>query len=190
MEWVNRRKLRLNKSLNDLDRFVLKFINILEKHTPYVIISGYVSILLGRSRGTEDVDLFIKKINKESFIKLYQDLKKKGFWCLNAEDVNEVYSYLEDGLAIRFANKGEAIPNFEVKIVRRRLDLEVFDDFIEVETAEGIIKISSLERQIAFKRYYLCSDKDLEDAQYIESLFEEHLDQSIIRKYQNDIIGK
>ncbi len=184
MKFITERKLKLDKPLNELDKFVLHFIKVIEKHTDYVIISGYVSILLGRSRATEDVDLFIKPISKEIFIKLYHKLKEVGFWCLNAESDDEVYSYLKEGLAIRFANKGETIPNMEVKFTKRRLDEEVFTDFIEVETEEGIIKISSLERQIAFKRYFLKSDKDFEDAKHIEDLFKEHLNYEKIKRYK------
>lgn len=52
------------KVLNNLDRFVLDFISILEKYVGYVVVSGYVSILLGRSRSSEDVD-FLRKLNSE-----------------------------------------------------------------------------------------------------------------------------
>ena len=55
--------IKLDKIINELDKFVFKFIKILKKHTDYVIVSGYVAILLGRSRTTEDIDVFIKEIN-------------------------------------------------------------------------------------------------------------------------------
>jgi len=55
MEWINGKKIKLDKPINELDKFVLHFIKILEKHVDYVIISGYVAIPLGRSRATEDV---------------------------------------------------------------------------------------------------------------------------------------
>jgi hypothetical protein len=189
MEYINPRLIKLDKPLNDLDKWVLKFIRILQKHTDYVIISGYVSLLFGRSRSTEDIDLFIKPITKEVFSTLYHELKDNGYWCLNAESDNEVYSYLEDKIAIRFANKGESIPNMEVKVARKLVDTLVFTDFIEVQTKEGIINISSLERQIAFKRYCLCSDKDLEDAHFIEMVFKEHINHQKIKEYK-DILDK
>ncbi|MEK6904920.1 MAG: hypothetical protein AABX24_00815, partial [Nanoarchaeota archaeon] len=148
------------------------------------IISGYVAILLGRSRATEDVDLFIKPLEKEKFIILYHKLKETGFWCLNAESDDEIYSYLKDNIAIRFANKGQSIPNIEVKFPKNKLDWDAFTDIVEVETKEGVLKISSLEKQIAFKKYYLGSDKDLEDAKHLEELFKEHLDKEKIKKYK------
>lgn len=81
MDWINGQKLKLEKPLNELDKFVFRFIKVLEKHIDYVIISGYVAILLGRSRATEDVDMFIKPLPREKFIELYTELKEAGFWC-------------------------------------------------------------------------------------------------------------
>lgn len=184
---MNNQTIRIDKEINELDKLVSKFIKILEKYTDYVIISGYVSILLGRSRSTEDVDIFIKPIDKEKFSKLYKNLKKAGFWCLNAEDVNEVYDYLSRGSAVRFAEKQKVIPNFEVKPVKKFLDAESFVDRIIVKTKISEIKISSLERQIAFKRYYLRTDKDIEDAKHIETIFKEKINASLIEKYKKSI---
>ena len=50
----------INRELSELDRFVLDVIDVVEKHARYVIVSGYVTILFGRSRGTEDVDFVIE----------------------------------------------------------------------------------------------------------------------------------
>tara|TARA_Y100000310_G_C20384711_1_gene669859 strand:- start:155 stop:736 length:582 start_codon:yes stop_codon:yes gene_type:complete len=188
MKFLDNKTIQMEKELNELDKFVLKFIKILEKHIDYVIISGYVSILLGRTRGTEDIDVFIKKLNKESFFSLYNDLKIAGYWCLNDERKDELYSYLEDGLAIRFASRGETIPNFEVKFAKNKLSLGSFNDRITVITKGGKIKISSLERQIAFKKYYLKSDKDMEDAKHIEEVFKGNIDHEKINIYKNLII--
>ena len=179
---VKRREIIIDKELNNLDKFVLDFIKILEKYTSYVIISGYVSILLGRTRTTEDVDIFIERISEEDFLKFYSELKKKGFWCLNEEDGKEIYSYLEDNLAARFSYKGKTIPNFEVKFPKDNLDKETFKDFITVILPQGKLKISSLERHIAFKKYFLGSDKDGEDAIHIEELFKDKIDYEKVNK--------
>ena len=84
MEFRNKNTIKLNKIINELDKFVLDFTRILEKYANYVIISGYISILFGRARSTEDIDVFIEKIDKEKFYLLYSDLKKNDYWCLNA----------------------------------------------------------------------------------------------------------
>ncbi len=136
-------------------------------------MAGYVSILLRRSRSTEDIDVFIKAMSREVFSRLYKDLKDNSFWCVNAESKDEIYTYLKDGLAVRFAEVGGFSPNFKVKYPKDDLDEESFSNYLIVVLKIGEIKISSLERQIAFKRYYLASDKDVEDALHIEELFKE-----------------
>lgn len=183
MKFLDKNTIKLDKELNELDKFVLDFIKVLEKHINYVIISGYVSLLFGRARGTEDIDIFIEDINKESFAKLYQELEKK-YWCLNSDDANEIYNYLKEGLPIRIAVKAQTIPNFEIKIAKTILNKESFKDVITVKIKLGELKISSLERQIAFKRYYLKSDKDLEDARHIEKLFKEKINYNKVEEYR------
>lgn len=93
MKFTNKKAIKLDKVLNELGKFVFKFIKILEKHVDYVIVSGYISILLGRAMATEDIDIFIKRLDKEKFYGLYEDLEGHGYWCLNAEDKDELYSY-------------------------------------------------------------------------------------------------
>ena len=44
------------------------------------------------------------------------------------------------------------------------------------------MKISSLERHIAFKKYFLGDEKDKEDALHIEELFKEDIDYGKIKK--------
>lgn len=184
MEFINKNTIKLDKEINELDNLVFKFIKILEKYTDYVIISGYVSILLGRSRTTEDVDVFVMSMDKGKFAEFYEELVKNGFWCLNSEEIDEIYSYLQDRLAVRFALNGQTTPNFEVKFAIKALDIESFADRIAVETKLGRLYISSLERQIAFKRYYLKSDKDIEDAVHLEEVFKDNIDKGKINKYK------
>lgn len=184
---LEKKEIILDRELSNLDKLVLEFIGILEKYTEYVIISGYVSILLGRTRTTEDVDIFIKNLSKETFSEFYRELDNKGFWCLNAESTEEVYSYLTDGLAVRFSRKNVSIPNFEVKFPKTKLEKETFNDFLEVKLSKGTLMISCLERHIAFKRHFLKSDKDIEDALHIEETFKSKLDYGKINNIKQEI---
>ena len=183
-----KKEIILNRKLNKLDKFVLDFIKILEKYVNYVIISGYISILLGRSRATEDIDVFIEQISEKKFSELYKELRENNFWCLNAEDEKEIFDYLKINTAVRFSLKKRPIPNFEVKFPKNNLDRETFSDYITVIMPNGRLKISSLERQIAFKKYYLKSDKDIEDAIHIEEIFKEQLDYDKINKLKSILI--
>ena len=111
-----------NKVVSKLDIFVVDFINILKKYMDYVVVSGYVSILFGRSRGTEDIDILINKIDMDTFLKFHNELIEKNYWFLNAENPNELFGMLEDELAIRVAVKDNVIPNIEIKFVKSQLD--------------------------------------------------------------------
>ena len=55
LTYEQRKIVIAGKIMTALDEFVLDFLKILEKYTDYVIVSGYVVVLFGRARGTEDV---------------------------------------------------------------------------------------------------------------------------------------
>ncbi|MCD4768433.1 MAG: hypothetical protein K8R34_18275, partial [Methanosarcinales archaeon] len=99
--------------VSKLDLFVIDFIKILEKYTDYVIVSGYVSTLFGRSRGTEDIDIFIEKMDFQTFKQLKDELRQKKYWFLNAKNPLELYAMLNNKLAIRAAIQDTVIQNIE-----------------------------------------------------------------------------
>ena len=183
MEFVWENRIKTDKVINDLDKFVLKFIRILEKHAQYVIVSGYVSIFFGRSRATEDVDVIVKRMGKKPFSELYSGLVNEGFWCLNAEKPNDVFEYLEHN-AVRFAEKGKVIPNMEFKFAKAESDFESLKNPMAAETSIGLLMLGNIELQIAFKRAVLCSDKDMEDAVHLEEIFKGRLNNYKIRDYE------
>jgi len=182
MEVIDEKNIILKRELNELDLFVLKFVKIIERYTPYVIISGYVSLLFGRSRGTEDVDLFIPIIDKIKFNQIYSELKLAGFWAINADDEEELYSMLKEGLAIRFAEKNKVIPNMEVKFTKDIIDYLTLEEKISVRTKQGELFISNIAFQIAYKRFILLSQKDIEDALFLQKMFD--ITEEKINKYK------
>ena len=165
-----KKEIVLGRKINDLDKFVLDFVSLLEE---YVIVSGYVSILTGRSRATEDVDLLIPELNKAKFENIWDKLYSKGFECLNTSISGEAYNSLKD-YAIRFSRKGKPIPNMEFKIIKNDIDRYSFEHKIKVRLKEGLLLISPLEMQIAYK-LYLGSEKDIEDAKHLYILFKDKL---------------
>lgn len=183
MEYNKDKKEIISKRrLSKLDELVLEFTIILKKYFDYVIISGYVSIVLGRSRATEDIDIYIKSIPKNEFNLFYKEVKENGFWCLNAESADELFDSLEKHVPIRFAKINTTIPNFELKYPKDELDKATFEDSLTLVLEKEKLIISSLERQIAFKRYYLKSYKDVEDAIHLEEIFKNKLDYTKINK--------
>ncbi|MCJ7816653.1 MAG: hypothetical protein MUP55_02235 [Candidatus Aenigmarchaeota archaeon] len=184
MQFIDKKTIKLDKVKTELDDFLLDFVKILEKHTKYVIISGYVSILFGRTRGTEDIDMIIEKMDKGRFEKLYAELKGKGFYCLNAETLDDVFDQLSEKLAVRFAKTRQVIPNIEVKFAKKPLDNETLRENLTVIMPFGRMIISKIEQQIVFKRYVLKSEKDMEDARHLENVFKGYIDKDKIERYK------
>ncbi len=182
MKIIDEKTILLERELSELDRIVLQFAHILEKHVSYVLISGYVAILFGRTRTTEDVDFFLAPMSKEEFQALYDDLLKNGFWSIISDSAEELYSTLQDKLSIRFAEKGKVFPNMEVKFVRDLLDRITLQSKVKVMTKEGDLFIGNIEQQIAYKKFILMSQKDLEDARHLQRLF--GIDDHNINKYK------
>jgi len=187
MKFIGKTCIEINRELSDLDRFALSFITILKKHTPYVIVSGYVSILLGRARASEDVDIIIPKIEFSNFKSFYYNLKEKGFYCLNAEKDTDIYSNLQEGIPIRFAKKDKIIPNIELKLAKNKFDDLALEKTISVKLSAGELITSRLELQIAFKEAVLKSPKDKEDARHLRMVAEEYIDDKLIQHYKEQL---
>ena len=65
-------------------------------------MSGYVAILFGRNRASEDVDIIIEKPDYDNFKKLWDEINKK-YECINAFSSEEAYNeYLSNNTPIRF----------------------------------------------------------------------------------------
>jgi hypothetical protein len=177
-------KIEIDRELSDLDIFTLDFVKILEKYTNYVIVSGYVAILLGRARASEDIDIIIPKIDFPKFKYLMKYIKQNNFYCLNAEDDNNIYEYLLEDLPIRFAKKDSVIPNVELKWIKNKFDELALEKTITIKLSKESLCISHLELQIAFKEIVLKSPKDLEDARHLRNVAEKYLDYKLIQKYK------
>lgn len=166
----------LDKEENGLDRFVLDYVCVLDKEeVKYVIVSGYVAILFGRSRSSEDVDMLMEKISKGKFLRLWVALSDK-FECLNTGDAAEAYDdYLLCETALRFCYPGKFIPNMEVKFPKKPLDAWTLENRKTVLLNKKPLHISPIEVQIPFK-LFLGSEKDIEDAGHLYELFKQRLD--------------
>ena len=168
------------RDMGELDELVLNFIKILNNmDVKYVVVSGYVTILFGRSRMSEDIDIIVEKLSWDKFLALWHSLKEK-FWCIITDDPRKAYEkYLESGLAIRFALKNKIIPNIEIKYPKTEFENWVLNNPVKVNVDAQTLWISNLEVQIAFK-LYLGSEKDIEDAKHLYILFKEALDEDML----------
>ncbi len=184
MRFVSENVIEICRELSELDLFAIGFIKVLRKHTKYVIISGYVSILLGRARASEDIDIIIPKMHLPEFLQLFNALKADGFYCLNSETGENGYDYLKDNIALRFAKEGNVIPNIEMKFAKNKIDELTLNKTITVKIGNEELVISHLELQIAFKEAVLKSPKDIEDARHIRNVAKGHLNEELIEQYK------
>ena len=176
-------EIKLEKEENLLDKFVLEFTEILNTcKIKYVIVSGYVAILFGRSRISEDVDILIEHISFENFLKFWSEINK-NYECLNTGNSYEAYNdYLENHHAIRIAKKGSFIPNIELKFVKNDLDRYSLENRRHIKLADRSLYISPLELQIPYK-LFLGSEKDIEDARFLFKLFKDNLNIVLLKMF-------
>ena len=176
-----------DKVLTDLDEFVFDFLHVLDKYCTYVIISGYLPIFFGRTRGTEDVDVFIDHIDEQTFIRFYNELVKENYYFLNPEDEHGLYEMLTENLGIRAAKKESIIPNIEMKFTKDDIDRFTMENRMEVHVADtNRFFIAPLEVEIPYK-LYLGSEKDIEDAVYLWEIFQKYINKKLIHRFMKEL---
>lgn len=169
--------------MNLLTRFTTDFCSIVEKHCPYVVVSGFLAISSGRSRGTEDIDIIIPKLSLEQFKKLHSDLTVKfSLFHLEGLALEELYVYLEEA-NVRYVYKDRLIPNMEVKFARSVLDEDNLQKRRKIPLTGVDIYFAPIECAIAYKEY-LGSEKDLEDARHLQKVYEDEIDDKELSRYK------
>lgn len=185
---ITGRRIKLDKVLNELDKLVIEFTRILDKNRiKYVLVSGYVSILFGRNRSSEDIDLIAKMISKKRFSVLWKMLSKKNFECITADNPTSTYEkYLMKRTVARFSKKGLFIPNMEFKFPKMELDTWAIENAKKVILNGNVIMISPIELQIPYK-LFLGSEKDIEDARYLYKLFAQNMDKDLFEYFLENL---
>lgn len=184
IRFISPTEIELEKTMNELDKFVISFLKILKKHSDYVIISGYIPILLGRPRSTDDIDILIPKFTKEKFKSFHDEIVSSNFWFINSDNVEDLFAILDENDSIRIAVDQETSPNVELKFIKDSDDKESFDKKLTVNFLNEKINISPLELQIAYKENKLKSPKDMEDALHLRELFKDHINENKIMYYR------
>ncbi len=182
----SKNKIVFNRELSNLDKLVLRFCTIMHRlNIRYVIISGYIAILFGRSRETEDVDLFIERISYDKMNEFWKTLDEEGFEGVSTFNSKEAFETLSDKTSIRFALKGTWKPNFEIKFVNTPEGRYSLDTKILVVLNGEEFYTSEIEMQIAYKMWRW-GEKDLEDSVYLYTLFKEKLNTTLLYKHLYD----
>lgn len=170
------------KDRNILDKFCEDFCKVIEKHCNHIIVSGFLVIASGRTRGTEDIDMIIEKLDSTKFKELFDDLIQNGFACMQSSNADEVYSYLKDNLSVRFTWKDKKLPEMEVKFAKDVLDNYQLQHKVKLELTGLDVWFSDVNINIAFKEELLKSPKDLEDALHLRTVYSELVNEDEITK--------
>jgi hypothetical protein len=171
--------------LNILEKFAINFAKVIEKYCRYIIVSGFVAIAHGRTRGTEDIDMIIEKVDKQTFQLIHNDLIAAGFECLQGPDSSELYDqYLYPNTNIRYIKKGELVPEMELKLAKDKLDEIQLQERTKLPLTNLPLWFSSIEVNIAYKEEYLKSPKDLEDAEHLRIIYQGQLSVEKIKYWQ------
>jgi hypothetical protein len=166
--------LVVDREPNQLDELAISFSEILGQfNIKHVYIAGYVAILAGRARSTEDIDVLIERIDKETATELAATLAEEGFWG-PAMPLASMYEMLDHGDNIWVAPDDQITPHLEVKFTRDEFDRASLQQAISARISDATLPIGPLELQIAYK-LYLSGQKDIEDAVHLYTLFEESL---------------
>ncbi len=174
--------MRSLSDLNILSKFCVDFCKVVSKHAEYIVVSGFVAIASGRTRGTEDIDMIIERLDKAKFVKLHDELVKNGFVCMQSDDEETIYSdYLSHNDSVRYTWKNKPLPEIEVKFAKDSLDDYQLKTKTKLKLTGLDIFFSSVNMNIAFKEELLKSDKDLEDSRHLRIVFSELVDEEEIR---------
>jgi len=166
--------LVVERGPNQLDELAIEFSKILDRFDiEHVYVAGYVSILAGRARSTEDVDVLIERIDEGTADELAETLDEERFWG-PAMPLSSMYEMLENGDNIWVAPEDQITPHLEVKFARDEFDRASLESAITARIGDEAVPIGPFELQIAYK-LYLGAQKDVEDAVHLYTLFERSL---------------
>jgi hypothetical protein len=166
--------LVVRREPNRLDELAIEFSAILDRFDiRHVYVAGYVSILAGRARSTEDIDVLVERIDEATADDLAATLDEAGFWG-PAMPLDSLYEMLDSGDNIWVAPDDQITPHLEVKFVDDEFDRASLDGAITARIADEALRIGPLELQVAYK-LHLGARKDVEDAVHLYTLFEESL---------------
>lgn len=162
-------EIRIDKPPSELDALALDIVRTLDAvGIEYAVVSGYVTVLLGRSRATEDIDVIVERFDSRTADALASRLRNADYWG-PAMPLEDMYETLDDGLAVRIAKNGDLVPNVEVKFATDRYSKLSLANTVTVTLNESAMRIGSLELQIAYK-LGMGAERDFEDALYLYNL--------------------
>ena len=178
--------IHIDKPPSQLDSLIIEVVEVLsEGEIDYVIVSGYVAVLLGRSRATEDIDVIVEPFSSTAAESLATELQQAGFWGASMP-LDQLHETLSDDLIFRIAEDGHRAPNVEMKFPSDTYDRTSLQRTTTVELNDAQLRVGCLELQIAYK-LRLGTQKDFEDALYLYHLVEPMLNMTELERHARDL---
>ncbi|WP_424018114.1 nucleotidyltransferase domain-containing protein [Halorientalis pallida] len=174
--------IHIDKEPNALDELILDVADVLDSAgVNYAVVSGYVVVLLGRARATEDIDVLVERFDEETGDEIAEKLRATGYWG-SAMPLEEMHATLADGLPIRVARDGHRVPNVELKFPSDEFDRASLENTVPIRFDGNELTAGSVELQIAYK-LSMGAQKDAEDALYLYEVTEGTLNTDALEKY-------
>jgi hypothetical protein len=182
--------LTVSRELSELDKDVLEFTQILDAcEVDYVIVSGYVAILTGRSRSTEDIDIILESLSETETEQLVTELKDRGYWGM-AMPLDEMYSMLRSGLpkterCIRTSRRGSSRMTSSEK--RSRTPSRLCSTKDRSRSARSNSKSHTNSGSRRRLTVLMGNGKDFEDALHLYLTFEERFNTEQLEMYVSEL---
>jgi hypothetical protein len=179
--------LVIDRELSEFDRRAFAFFDLLDEiGIDYLVVSGYLLLLTGRQRMTEDVDLILSVRTTDRLDELATRLGEAGY-VANPPPLDRLPEFIEDG-HVGVHAEGARVPTFDLSLGETQLERDAFADSLSVEVSGKTLQVTPFEQQIAYKLSMLYDPTDhtamdFLDALHLYRLFEDHLDMDSLRSY-------
>ncbi|MCZ7397814.1 MAG: hypothetical protein O8C59_04830 [Candidatus Methanoperedens sp.] len=169
------------------DDHVLDFIEKLSNHNiKYVVTSGFIETSVEQNRINSDVEILIRNVTFEKFLKFWLELEKT-YECLDTDDPIDAYNgYLRNHHAIRIRKLEVNALNFILRFVKNDLDRALLKYRKYAKLKDKKIYVSSLEIMIPYK-LSMGSGKDIEDAISLFERFKDELNTELLEKFLKEL---
>lgn len=172
------------------DILATRFSKVLDDHgLDYAVVAGYVAILFGRARRSDDVDFLIMPLTEKEFVDICKEAADEGFNLIQGDiqsekSIRRVFrDYLSQGYGVRLMYDDQILPNIKLKVATTTTQKYAIANAYKVIINNMYsTRVSPLELQIAYK-LYLGSDKDVSDAVFLYTLFEKVLDHGELSRW-------
>jgi hypothetical protein len=171
---------------NAYDELAIGTTAVLERlEVDYAVVAGYLAILLGRTRATEDVDVIVEPLSADRATALATALREAGYWG-SAMPLDDLHETLAAGTNVRVAEDGEVVPNVELNYAADEYDRASIANAVVVEIDGAAFRVGEPELQVAYK-LRLGSDKDVEDATHLLEVLDPILDEATLERYVTEL---